>query len=557
MNVRPTVATVFASLAVLLFGVDTASAQTMEFGEDEAEETMTFGEEDSGGEKGNEKSKSQPKKGAASGQAAQFIKEGKSLYKKKKYDQASLIFYKVMNQKSISSEAAIPEARYELGKTLFRMNLYQGALSQFGKIVESGESHPYYVPALNGLLSLSEVIPGDPSLRKYLASYADRFPQQVPEKYRDRYAYLVGRHFYSQPNYQNAIKMLKYVSRRSDFYAKSRYILGTTHVAMYSAKPAVRAFKQTLRYLNAQKESGSLDERGQKVMELTNLAMARVFYSTGDYGTSLKYYDKVGRGSPRWAQALFESSWAYFQIDKYNKALGNLHSLNSPFFAGSYFPEGPILAAVIYFENCKFDRVRHELEEFEYAYEPFKDDMQSVLDQHTQPSQMFEWYKRLKKGEVDYTDRVYKIIEAAVDDKQVQTKFELVQLINDEIAKIKSMPGSWKNSPLGQSLTQEATLAQSFAVEDAGALARQRLKRRVRKLTDLINQKKKIKFEVARAEKRGIQDDIRAGKNVKGNAREAGKLKVDGEEMYWKFNGEYWRDEIGKYVFNIGSKCQR
>ena len=36
-------------------------------------------------------------------------------------------------------QAAVPEARYELGKTLYRMNLYQGALSQFGKIVETGQ----------------------------------------------------------------------------------------------------------------------------------------------------------------------------------------------------------------------------------------------------------------------------------------------------------------------------------------------------------------------------------------------------------------------------------
>ena len=552
--------TVVAAI-VCLFGTQTVVAQTMEFGEDEAKDTMTFGEEEAKGEKGGKgkgKAAKNMKKAPKSGSpAAQFIKEGQSLYKKKKYDEASLIFYKVINSEKISTEGAIPQARYELGKTLFRMNLYQGALSQFGKIVEAGEAHPYFVPTLNGLLSLSEVIGADPTLRQYLAKYASRFPQQVPEKYRDRYAYLVGRHFYSNLNVQKAVEMLNYVSRRSKFFAKSRYILGITHVANYAAKPAVQAFKDTLRFLTAKRESGELSNEEQKIFELTNMAMARVFYSTGDYGTSIKYYDKVDRGSARWAQALFESSWAFFQLDRYNKALGNLHSLNSPFFADSYFPEGPILAAVIYYYNCKYDRVRNQLEEFDYTYAPLKKDMQTILDKHQQPSQMFEWYKKLKKGNTKFSDRVYRIIKAAVDDRQVESSFKLVKLIEEEVQKIESMPGSWKGSALGQALKQEASLAQSFAVEDAGSLAQQRLKRRVRKLTDLVNQKKKILFEVSRGKISQTQQEIAAKQETKANTIDPGKLDVGEAKMYWKFNGEYWRDEIGHYVFNIGSKCKR
>jgi tetratricopeptide (TPR) repeat protein len=413
------------------------------------------------------------------------------------------------------------------------------------------------MPALRGLLSLSEVIPADPSLREHLSKYAGRFPQQVPEKYRDRYAYLTGRYFYDQLNIQQSVRMLEFVSQRSKFYARSRYILGITHVANYAAKPAVSAFKDTLRYLVSAEESGELDEEQNKLMELTRLAMARVFYSTGDYETSLKYYDKIGRDSPRWPQALFEKSWAFFQLDQYNKALGNLHSLNSPFFADSYFPEGPILASTVYFYNCKYERATNELDEFEFTYEPLKGKMQSVLDTNGDAASMFQWYQKLKKGDVGFSQDVYRIVEAAIDDKEVQAKFELVDLIDDEVQKIESMPKSWKNSPLGETLAQEASLARTFAVDDAGSTARQRLKRRVRKLTDLINQKKKILFEVARAQKQNIEADIRAEMNVSGNKTEAEKIEVSGEEMYWEFEGEYWRDEIGKYVFNINSQCKR
>lgn len=547
---RLSYSTVGFLVGALLLWSSSATAQTMEFGEEEAEETMGEEEEEGEGKEGAEG-------GEVSDKAREFLEEGKDLYKKEKYDEASLVFFRVVNQEEVSSPGAVPEARYQLGKTLIQMKLYQGALSQFSEIVDQGQSNPYYVPTLNGLLSLSEVIPAEPQLRENLASYADLFPDQVPNNYRDRYAYLTGRHFYSKMNVEQATRMFEAVKQGSKFYAKARYILGTTHVANYNAKPAVAAFKDVLRFLTTKEENSRLSDEEKKLKELTNLAMARVFYSTGDYETSLKYFDKINRGSPRWPQALFEESWAYFQIDRYNKALGNLHSLNSPFFQDSYFPEGPILAAVIYFYNCKYERVQNQLEEFEYRYEPLKDEMQAVLDGEGEGAEMYKWYRELKAGNVDYDEDVRRVVEAALEDKQVRAKFELVDLIDDEIEKIKSMPSSWKTSGLGQALMQEANLAQSFATEDAGSLARQRLNRRVEKLSDLINQKKEINFEIAKAKRGQLSAEIPSAQEIEANRKAPDEIDVGGEEMYWKFNGEYWRDELGHYYFNIGSQCQR
>jgi tetratricopeptide (TPR) repeat protein len=551
MNMRLAVVTVVGTVGALLAAPPVASAQTMEFEEEEAEDTMTFGEEQASGDGEDDQVDAQ------TGQARKFLKEGKNLYGQKKYDEASLIFHRIIDKDKLAAESVVPEARYELGKTLFRMDLYQGALWQFGQIVSAGASHPYYVPVLNGLLSLSEVIPADPTLRKYLASYVGRFPKQVPEKYRDQYAYLTGRHFYGKLDVPKAVEMLEAVSEQSPLYTKARYILATTHVANYDAQPALEAFKEVLQHLVTRREERGLEAEQTKLLELTHLGMARVFYSTGDYETSLKYYGKIDRGSPRWAQALFEAGWANFQLDRYNKALGNLHSLNSPFFDHAYFPEGPVLAAVIYFYNCKYDRVRHELDNFEYTYNPLQTEMQRILDENPDSSSMFDWYQKLQEGDVDIDSRTTRIIRAALDDKKVKAKFDLVNQVQREVQKIESMPDSWSSSALGESLLQEATLSESSATDEAGGLARQRLKRRVDKLNDLINQKEKVLFEVARAEKGQLEGDIRAGMEVEEQDGDKERFEVGDEKMYWEFDGEYWRDEIGQYVFNIQSQCQR
>lgn len=494
---------------------------------------------------------------ADAGPYQDYLDEGKKLYEAEKYDEASLLFHKITSSGDAQAEVVRPEAEYELGKSLLRLELYQGALSYFGRIVDAGDTHPYYVPSLRGLIVLTDTIPGDPSLMERLALFASYFPQNVPEKYRDQFAYLVGRHLYQQMATDEALRLLTAVSPRSEFYARSRYIAAITNVAAYQAGPAIDQFKEVLRYLQNEESSGDLNAEERELLELTTLGMARTFYSTGDYQTSLKYYSMIQRRSDDWPKALFESSWAFFQTDDYNKALGNLHSLNSPFFSDAYFPEGPILSAVIYFYNCKYKRVRSVLSDFDYYYAPLKGEVQAVVSQYQDPTEMFDWIRSLRKGEVDFDPQLYRILNAALSDAEVTRTFDLVDTIQEETEKIETMPDTWVSSALGESLVQESQLALSFARNNAGTLATQRLERVVRELDELIQQKDEIKFEVANAEQGQIQADIRAGMEVSGNVTEARNVQVSDEELYWTFDGEYWRDELGFYVFNMNSECSR
>lgn len=489
---------------------------------------------------------------------AELTAEGKKLYEQKKYAEASLVFHSVLTDETMGAEAYFPEAEYELAKTLFRMELYQGALAYFGRIVDQGDFHPFYTGALRGLLLLTDVISGDALLNERLATYADRFPNDVPEQYRDRYAYLVGRYFYNTLEIDRALAMLNMVTSKSEYYANARYLSGITHVANYDAKPAVDAFRDVLRYLSQRNDvNGKLTGSERRLLDLTNLGMARVFYSTGSFDTSLRYYSRLKRTSPMWLQALFESSWASFQVDEYNQALGNLHTVNAPFFSDAYFPEGPVLSAVIYFYNCKYSRVRNVLEDYEYTYDGLKNEITTVMQKNEDPLQMYEWAKKLRAGKGDYDKKLGSIMAAAVDDEQVRQRFELVNTIAEESKKMEKLPESWKSSKLGDELIQESSVANSFAVTGAGELTQQRLERVVRELEDLVMQQKRILFEVARAERGEIEADIRAGMMLDAQTKSNPKMNLSDEQLYWTFDGEYWRDELGFYVFSINSECRR
>ena len=69
----------------------------------------------------------------------------------------------------------------------------------------------------------------------------------------------------------------------------------------------------------------------------------------------MKYWNKVDVASEYWLDALFEESWAYFMAGDYSHALGNIHTIEAPYFPNSYYPEADVLKAVIYFSNCQYD----------------------------------------------------------------------------------------------------------------------------------------------------------------------------------------------------------
>ena len=43
---------------------------------------------------------------------------------------------------------------------------------------------------------------------------------------------------------------------------------------------------------------------------------------------------------------------------------------------------------------------------------------------------------------------------------------------------------------------------------------------------------------------------------VASNTREE-PIVIDDEHFAWKFNGEYWKDELGYYRFKIRSRCPK
>ena len=63
----------------------------------------------------------------------------------------------------------------------------------------------------------------------------------------------------------------------------------------------------------------------------------------------------------------------------------------------------------------------------------------------------------------------------------------------------------------------------------------------------------RLKFETIRRMRKGID---KASK-VDPSSAERQQIETDDEHVLYDFDGEYWRDELGNYLYRVRDLCQR
>ena len=170
--------------------------------------------------------------------------------------------------------------------------------------------------------------------------------------------------------------------------------------------------------------------------DLANLSLARVFYATKQFPSSIKFYDKIPNESPEWLPSLFESSWAHYQIDGDSKALGNIHTLNAPFFENEFYPESVILRAVIYFQRCNYERAMEAVVEFNQTYPQLREEILAVIKKYPDNAEFSKYVLKVRSGEAGLSERVQRASEGALQDRTLTKTLDYVTELDRELRQV-------------------------------------------------------------------------------------------------------------------------
>ncbi|MFO0693536.1 MAG: hypothetical protein U0230_08275 [Polyangiales bacterium] len=523
---------------------------------------MAFGVEESG----------QQAAPPAEGPPSEAMANALRLYESDRHQEAAVQFQRVVDGETGDAPANLQKAQFFLAKCLYHMEYYQSALSLFDEISQAGSSHLFFDETLQWLAQLASQLPESAGIIEKVGRYGvdqlERFNTPESAALYNQLLYLMGRYQYSQGEFQQASTLFDRIAPSSPQYVDAKFFEGITNVRMRRARPAIAAFRAILDGI----DNGSIDiEDEDRMKNLAWISLARVYYTaanrvdpeTGErdvdgriLGQAVEAWNKVAQGSEYWLDALFESSWAFFLADEYSRALGNVHTLNSPFFPNSYYPEGIVLKAVTFFVNCQIDNAEAMIQLYHQRYDPVRTELETTLARFEDNTQFFEFLKQVRAGQAELPEKIRGLVSSALSDRTILRNLEYVADLEEEEQRFLAEPEAFRNSSVGARILQDVALAKSFGVDQAGDLARGRYNRLISELQELSNQVDIVELEIATYQ-RGQLDQALEQQMTQARESGGGEVVVDEEHQRWPFDGEYWRDELGFYRQQVTNLCGR
>lgn len=492
------------------------------------------------------------------------------LFDEQNYEAAALGFWEILQDPKVAP--AHSRAEYMLGKSLYRMGMYHSALAIFKRILARGESDRFFETSLEWLFFIAHKTTNQSAVLDELARFAG---VAFPERYRDEYRYLLAKYNFargraledaqsavggtstvyldaSKESMLEARRLLAMVPQSSPFFPRAKYLDGLALYAMGNAPLAVESFKEVVRATNPRREGTVFDP---KLREMAFMQLARIHYEHRQNRYANFYYSRIVRGSDQWLLSLFESAWAHFRLGEDERALGNLITLRSPFFRDEYFPEAMLLEAVIYYENCRYPEAQQAVELFLERYGPLHRELAKLLERDL-PSPNAYWEALAASDPEARDEMLERILRMALSDQELRQLSDSIDELEGEVQSISQRRELFRFSGLARHLLEELRGQREELAKKAGHHAKRKLEKELRELAQLNYRALAVKAEIASREKDALQASLERGEAVTVVKPYRYSTAVDDEHVYWPYEGEFWRDELGSYEYTLTKGCK-
>ena len=486
------------------------------------------------------------------GGGPQVLEELIANYRAKKYLTASNGLYSLLVDNTYPDQKT--KIEYYLAKSLYDMGMYHGAQHYFMQVVRSGPASPYFKYALPRLVAIAELTGNDTELLRIV----DKIPPEAfPRAAKNHLYYLRGRKLFEDGELSDASSYLQQISTKSELYMRARYFDGIINNERRKLKSAVLAFRDVM-----QAEPPVTDSRRAEEIENTKdlalMNIARIYYGLQRFENADNYYSQVRRNSTYWPESLFERAWSKFMVQDLNQALGLLLTVNSPYYSMQEFiPEVEILRALTFFNLCEYNEVERQLDDFESKYRPMVAELEAFLEPYKSKEgrkladQAFDAY--FEKGTPD--SRLDAAMFARIlRNRDLSSLVRHLDMMDEEVVQVDAQKAAWRDT-VGEGIKRVIQKDRQRYKRKAGLYLLRELAYQYEHMNDLLFQAETIKFEVVDAQR--LDYEFKMGNPDVSSEDEAPvDYATDPYTIYWPFNGEFWKDELGYYEYTERGICQ-
>jgi hypothetical protein len=317
---------------------------------------------------------------------------------------------------------------------------------------------------------------------------------------------------------------------------------------------AVRTFRECAT-LSRSQMSRSNDPTRQRQLSVNRdyciVGVPRTQFAAAEYSRANLSYLDLDKSSYVWPEILFEEAWNSFYLRDYNRTLGKLVTYKAPVLDFIFNPEISVLEALSYMEMCLWDDTGKVVDGFYERYEKEYAELKRYFDSQGRNYRHFYLLAQQRlRGKVPGNELLNTLLYAIVRDPAYAELYDSFQKGRDELEIINSV-----NIPNFKRIlninVRESMLLQRDLI---GAYVRSKLDLYLSQLGQTFIDMSYIKLEVLDRRKTSLYTPEIGMNRGRGDVQ---NLKRTDKQYFWTFNGEFWADELGDYVFSLKSECDR
>lgn len=363
--------------------------------------------------------------------------------------------------------------------------------------------------------------------------------------------YILAKRLLKKGDYNQALKEISNVSADHTAYPFIAHLKGTLYSHLNKSEEAENSFKECVSYSNNRMNKGTNTQKDQLVVnrDYCIAGLARVQFAAKDYKKADLTYLDIPKESFVWPEILFEEAWNSYYQRNYNRTLGKLISYKAPVFDFIFKPETEVLKALSYMKMCLYDDANKAVDDFyNELLKPSRELRQFLLARKNDYRFYYNLMAEHEENKVSHQpliDNVLKSIRR--DGAYLEMKGALLASLG-EYNELRKKPKTGMRDAL---IKNVRTLAEEYRTT-LGAYIRAGMVNKYAELYNAFQGMSYIKLEVlAQRKERLYQTDTVPGKK-RGDVK---YIERNDKQYFWTFNGEFWADELGDYVFALRSEC--
>ena len=271
----------------------------------------------------------------------------------------------------------------------------------------------------------------------------------------------------------------------------------------------------------------AVSSRDDEVKNEARRVLAELYFEEKRFDDALKTYDTIKTAflSEEEADLFLEKAWARYYKGDARGALGILLTLDAPSYRKYFSPERFVLKALAYKQLCHYASSKAAAREFLRRYGASLAEVRRSRDPLTDPVLRAAAVQRKKPR------RLFSYLASLQNERNQVERFSDEFGLAQQLGRLYDLKIAATNRALERVVQDEAAAVAS-------------------ELLDYEEQARLVDYEVSLE----VFRRLKQGKGKKAVDVEP-DVPLGSREVYYRFDGEYWNDELHDYRFRIDDRC--